>query len=177
MSCCETCPICLECINEGDNVLEMPVCKHKIHTLCELKAAQYDSRCPVCRTKHPDITTRQEDDIEMYANIERIAADHERMIGRYNQRRYRAIQKNPRLKLVQCKLKEEKRNLKRKDDELSREWLRVQKDCWNNDPDISRLKDERRKQQRRTSRLCRELEHKLEEELGPRPHEQFFTIN
>tara|TARA_Y100000741_G_scaffold283984_1_gene223737 strand:- start:2726 stop:3262 length:537 start_codon:yes stop_codon:yes gene_type:complete len=171
------CPICYEDICEDDNVLCMPICLHKIHTKCGLKAAQYDTRCPICRTKDPDITTRQDDDVVMYANLERLAREHDRCIRNYNQKRTRVIKKNSKLGRIRDKLKIERNNYLQKEKELEKHWTKIQKETWKTDPEISRLKKERLKCQRKSNLLCRRLEKEIEQEVGPKPDDIMFNMN
>lgn len=165
----ETCPICLESILEHDNVLCMPVCMHKIHTSCELKAAQYDARCPVCRSKDPNLTSRQDDDAAMYSNLERLAHEHEQQVRRYNRKRSDMIKKHSKLKHIRDQLKTQKQSYISKEKELQKQWMKLQRECWNNDPEIAKLKEERKKYLRRTSFLCKKLEQEIEDKIGPRP--------
>ena len=172
-----TCPICLDEIHESDNFLCMPVCMHKIHTKCELKAAQYDARCPVCRTKDPEITSRREDDTAIYSSLERLATEHTQHVRNYNQRRSRAINKNSALKKLRERLKNERKQYMSAEKRLESAWLQHQKRVWNSDPDIVRLKNERKKCQRKTSLLCKKFEKELEEKVGPKPDDVIFNIN
>ena len=52
----------------------MPVCKHLVHTTCALGAAQYDVRCPICRTQCPTIQTRVDDELQIFRHLEEIAS-------------------------------------------------------------------------------------------------------
>lgn len=172
----ETCPICLDEIKTTDNFLCMPICNHKIHTLCELKAAQYDARCPVCRTKDKYLTTRQEDDSQMYSNIERLAREQDIEIRKYRRKRARVIRKHSKLNNLREKLNEEKKTFLKKEKELERVWIQLQKDCWKNDTTIQKLKSERKKCQRRTNCLCKKLENAVENIVGPRPEDIILNI-
>ena len=173
----DTCPICLEKFESNDNILHMPVCKHRIHTCCELKAAQYDSRCPICRTKDPNLTTRQDDDIAMYTNLENLAEEHANKIRQYNRKRARVINKHSKLTRLKEQLKRERKNFEDKEKELEKLWMKIQRESWNNNPNILKLKYERRKYQRRTNMLCKRLEEQVEEKVGPKPDDFEFNID
>lgn len=173
----DTCPICLEEIKSTDNFLCMPICKHKIHTLCELKAAQYDARCPVCRTKDETLTTRQEDDVQIYSNLESLAQEEESEFARYKRKRARVIRKHSRLHKLKEKLNREKKSFVKTEKELERMWIQVQKDCWKNDSNIQRLKQERKKYQRKTNCLCKKLENEVANIVGPKPEHFFLNIH
>jgi predicted nuclease with TOPRIM domain len=172
----ETCPICLDEI-KGDDYLCMPVCQHKVHTVCELKAAQYDSRCPVCRTKHPFITSRAEDDVQHYTNMEQLVNDQEAAIVQYNRKRSRIIRNHSNLSRLREKLKKEKKTFFNKEKELEREWIQLQKNCWKTDATINKLKNERKRHQRKTNILCKKLEGEIETIMGPKPEDLFNLIN
>lgn len=173
----ENCPICLDCVEADDKSLCMPVCMHRVHTVCALKAAQYDSRCPVCRTREPTLTSRQEDDLEMYANIERIANEQEIEVRRYQQRRARVIRKHSRLRHIRDRLNDEKKRYASKEKELERTWVQMQRECWKSNEAIQRLKQERRVHQRRTNSLCKKLDNEVETILGPKPEDIILSVN
>ena len=174
----ETCPICLDFIHDDDNFLKMPQCFHKIHTLCALKAVKYDARCPICRTKDPELThsEAQEEHAQVYTHLERLAEEHDSMLKRYKRRRAREIKKNSRLTRLRDRLNEEKKCFVQKEKELEREWLLLQKNNWKHDKLINSLKNERKKHQRRTNSLCKRLENEIETILGPKP-DDFLFIN
>lgn len=172
----DTCPVCLDPLNSNENLMCMPVCMHRVHTKCALKAAQYDIRCPICRTQDPEITSKQEEDAMVYTNLERLAHEYDRHIRTYNRRRARMIRKHSRLARLRDQVKHEKKMFEMKERELEREWFHVQRVSWKNHPEIVRLKNERRKMQRRTSALCKRLEGELEAEIGPRPDDLLFHI-
>lgn len=173
----DICPICLDIISDSDNFLLMPICNHKIHTLCELKAAQYDSRCPVCRTKDGSLTTRQEDDMQMYTNLERIAEEQDTEIRKYKRKRARVIRKHSRLTRLRDKLNEEKKTYNKTEKELERVWIQVQKDSWKNDEKLKKLKLERKKYQRRANSLCKKLESEVEDIVGPKPEDFILSVH
>ena len=173
-----SCPICLEPFSDSDNTLCMPVCMHKIHTKCELSAAQYDTRCPLCRTTDDDIISKpnnEEITNEIYSNIEQIVNEHEEEVSRYKRKRNKAIKKNSKLSKMNERLKKEKKSFVIKEKELVTEWASIQKEIWMKHPQISRLKLERKKIQRKQSALCKKLEKEVEDMIGPKPSD--FTLN
>lgn len=173
----DSCPICLETFEECDNTLCMPVCNHRIHTRCELKAAQYDARCPICRTKDPELTTRQDDDMNIYTTLEQVANEHDIEIRRYNRKRSRTIAKSLQLKLIRDKLNTERKKFVSKEKQLEREWARIQKHQWNHNPEIMHMKNDRKKIQRRQNALCKRLEAELTAILGPKPDDIMFNLS
>ena len=173
----DTCPICLDYIYSTDNVLCMPVCLHKVHAKCGLAAAQYDTRCSICRTKDPDLVSKQENELEIFSNLEELANNHDRTVRQYNRKRARVINKNSRLGRLQEKFKKEKKNFHEVENDLEKKWMKLQKDSWTNDPNINQLKCDRRKAQRRSNVLSRKLEDELEKELGPKQQSFVFRID
>lgn len=73
----DVCPVCLFPL-EGDEkgAMCMPVCGHKIHTICALGAAQYDLRCAVCRVQDPTIHQRDAVDVASDTHASRIYILH-----------------------------------------------------------------------------------------------------
>lgn len=158
----------------------MPVCMHKIHTKCELSAAQYDTRCPLCRTTDDDILLRPNaEDIthEIYSNIEHLVTEHQEEVVRYKRKKNRVIKKNSRLSKLNENLKKERKSFVMKENELVTEWTNIQKEIWMKHPQILKLKLERKKIQRKSSALCNKLEKEVEEIIGPKPNEFTFNIN
>ena len=45
----ETCPVCLERVDDKPNAAVALVCGHKFHNVCIVKHLRRDRRCPVCR--------------------------------------------------------------------------------------------------------------------------------
>tara|TARA_B110000008_G_C16933608_1_gene549711 strand:- start:846 stop:1439 length:594 start_codon:yes stop_codon:yes gene_type:complete len=173
----DTCPICLLPFGDNDNILSMPICGHKIHTKCELKAAQYDSRCPLCRTKDPEITSRQDDDVAMYTNLENLANEHAENLRKYQRKRSRILKKHSHLGKLRDKLKSERKAYDDKERELEKHWMNIQRITWNSDPNIVRLKDERKKLQRKSNQLYRKLEKELLDKCGPKPDTDGIIFN
>jgi len=167
------CPICLEIIQETDNILCMPVCGHKIHTLCELAAAQYDTRCPVCRTKDPELCTKIEEPT-IYDNIERLTRERQRIIMSYRRRRNRLIGKNTKLASLREREKQETQNLNMKNKELEQAWSSFQRKAWMENSDIGELKKERQRVLRRLSSISKALDNAVEGEIGPQPDDVIF---
>lgn len=49
---CKECSICLEKINEGDNLCTID-CAHTFHFKCIMEWGKYKRECPLCRTEIP----------------------------------------------------------------------------------------------------------------------------
>ena len=54
----EDCPVCLAPLAQDQTTAAMPSCGHRIHAACMITCAQYDVRCPVCRTVGTDVKVR-----------------------------------------------------------------------------------------------------------------------
>lgn len=160
------CPVCLDSF-EDSNVLSMPICGHRVHVSCALNAAQYDTRCPICRTKDPSISSRSDDDI--FTHIQEITNRHAASLRRYQQRRTRAIRQRDSLKRIRDRLTAERRSFEQVDRELEREWISLQKRQWVSDAKIADIKMRRKKLRRRVTDLNRRLEHRLQLIIGDEP--------
>lgn len=168
--CDNECPICLETIKDTDNTLRMPVCMHKIHTQCALQAAQYDMRCPLCRTKDESLEAKPvEEEMNIFQILEETAEQHERIRRRYQRKRRNVINVNRKLKVLDQRIRQNNRLLNESEKELERTWMQLQRKAWKENPEIQRLKKERQDVQRRRAYACRILEREIEAEIGPNP--------
>ena len=53
----DRCAICLEALSQGTTTAH-PGCHHRLHVACLISSAQYDARCPVCRTVGDGVALR-----------------------------------------------------------------------------------------------------------------------
>ena len=163
----DVCPICLDCIMEGESLV-MPGCKHKLHVQCALDAVQYDGRCPVCRNTVVQ-TRRTPMAPDIFTQFEQELAERERMVRRYQNRRSRLIRSRNSLKKMREKLKIERRSCHAAERDLERAWNLMQRQLWMTNNEIHALKMRRRKHQRRVSDLSRRLRQRLDPVIGPPP--------
>lgn len=172
-----TCAICLEDIDSSTHVhdvLCMPVCHHRLHTVCALRAAQYDLKCPVCRTRDPSFESAAPADEEtahatLLRQLGEIGSRHAVMQQRYQRRRTRAIRQNAALLKLKNRLAAENIDLQRSTRDLERQWVLAQRTLWKEDICINEIKTTRRRHQQRSSALTRRLDARVELELGPPP--------
>lgn len=159
----DVCPICLDPLKDTD-ILNMPVCGHKVHVRCALESAQYDSRCPMCR--NDCITPRRDDFLHRFeADLQERLAVHRT----YRTRRARAIRRHQSLKKLRDRLKDANRAYARADRDLDREWSKVLRVLWQSDEVINTLKTERTRCQRRLGRYKLQLRRRLEPLIGDEP--------
>lgn len=171
----EICPICLDAIDENsDTFLKMPICKHSVHTHCALSAAQYDIRCPICRTSDPQIKTKEDDNIGVFQNLELIANEHTRLVNNYKKKKRKIIKKDSKLTKIDEKIKAEKKLCIEKTKELDRKWTNCQKELWKNEPIINDLKKERKKKLQKVYYLEKKMANILIDQIGPPPDEIAF---
>ena len=163
------CPICLYPMIDSKQVMYMPICGHCIHTTCALSAAQYDVRCPVCRTRDPLIESKMDRETRILGQLEEFASRQDRIVRSYKKRRAAAIRRRPSLKRMQNRFRDEKKKFSDLNLELERAWTRMQRDRWNNDATIKDIKLRRRKQQRRLYVANRRLNDHLRPLVGSPP--------
>ena len=165
-----SCPVCLDTLDRNDcDTMCMPVCRHRIHVTCGLAAAQYDIRCPVCRTQDPSIESRHARDPDL-VQLQEIARQEHIIARRYQQRRSYAIRKRTPLKKLRDRIKNEAKFLDEKEKQLERAWLQRQREAWMHDLEITKLKHERRKHQQHVSTLQRRLSLQLKTLIGDPPY-------
>lgn len=165
----DLCPICLADMPDDAATLRMPVCGHLIHTTCALSAAQYDVRCPVCRTRDPSIETKTDRETRIFSQLEEYATRQDELVRTYKRRRAQVIRRHDSLKRLRDRARDEKRSFALIDIELDREWVRLQRDAWINNETIKDIKNRRRRQQRRLSDINRRLNQRLYPLLGTPP--------
>ena len=160
--------MCLESL-QTQSICSLPVCGHSIHVSCMIQAAQYDIRCPVCRTCDPCIKARKDED-DPWINITSLLANHRTEERQYNRRRARVIREDAKIRKLNERLKCEKRTFNQVEKELEKRWLSHQKRAWRFDTKINCLKEERRKQQQKTNRLHKKVEDFVIARVGPKPN-------
>ena len=178
----DVCPICLEQVDASCNdSLLWPSCGHKVHTLCALNAAQYDVRCPMCRSLDDKIKVRnssteegqEEDDSDDSENfletVERMIVEHERNMKNYKSKRYRLIRSDDKMRKLYTKVQETERVLKTFDRDLDREWNTLQKTIWNTNKKIGSLRNNRKSALRRNGYFNRRLDTEVEKRIGSPP--------
>ena len=167
--CDDVCPICLESLSVSENTLSMPVCGHTVHVSCALNAAQYDTRCPVCRAKDPSIVERSDDGAHIFVHFEELAARHNVSMRRYQRRRADVIRRHDSLKRMRDRLNAERRLFAEVEHQLERQWIALQRNVWQSDATIAEIRQRRKRMQRRVSDLNRRLNARLRSIIGDEP--------
>lgn len=184
----DICPICLGEMKESCNdSLLWPSCNHRVHTLCALNAAQYDVRCPMCRTLDDKIKVRDSveeggeedsDDSENFLEtVERMIVEHERNMKNYKSKRYRLIRSDEKMRKLHAKVQESDRILKTYDRDLDREWNILQKSMWNTNKKICSLRNHRKGALRRSGYFNRRLDAEVEKRIGSPPEPPSINIS
>lgn len=185
----DICPICLEAIDTSSkDSLFWPSCNHKVHTLCALNAAQYDVRCPMCRTLDEKIKVRDSsleeggeedsDDSENFLEtVERMILEHERNMKNYKSKRYRLIRSDEKMKKLHTKVQESDRILRTFDRDLDREWSSLQKTMWNTNKKICSLRNHRKTALRRNGYFNRRLDAEVEKRIGSPPEPPSINLS
>ena len=171
----ETCPVCLECLSDRPFMC-MPLCRHPIHITCALGAAQYDVRCPVCRTQDPTIETKQDRDTRMFNQLEEYAQQQERIANRYQRRRADVIRTRPSLKKMRTRMRENERLLTQLDKDLDRAWSRLQRRMWKEHETIVDIKKQRNRARNRYNADRRRLDARLLPLIGDAPEFIVHTL-
>ena len=166
----DCCAICLDPI-ENDSFIIMPVCKHKFHSHCMISAAQYDIRCPTCRTQDTRIRSKDEFANRYFADVEDFFNERKIIHRRYQQKRRRAINKNEYLKKIQQQLREQKQQFDSVTKILEKKWSNLQKDVWKNDESLNVLRQERKQLNRKLNNLQRKLDTNIKRIIGEEEHE------
>jgi len=184
-----TCAVCLDDV-AVDDALVLPGCGHVMHRACALTAAQYDTRCPVCR-RVPDgvvrVSPSERNDVRTRAIDERVLyvttltwnddddddddGDLERAWRRYRTRRRRCLNREPLLRDAYKRLQELERTMQRETTMLEREFQRRCRELWRTDPDVRARVADLTRMRRRELRLHRVVHTELRERIGPAPSE------
>jgi len=161
------CPVCLETL-ENTNICKMPICNHSIHVSCALNAAQYDIRCPLCRMSDPNIIPKDRYENEAIEGLQTFANDAERLVRNWNQRKYRVIQNNPKLRIKRDKMKEARKKWQQFDKETDKLWDNIIQDQWKNNSALQDKKKQLQILRRSYLRKKKQFDDQLFEQ-APRP--------
>lgn len=181
----DLCAICMDPLDgaPGERPLAtMPSCPHRFHVACLLNCAQYDARCPVCRSVADGVTLRRDDaeaatplttvvlDMEeLESHIERAHALSVREWRRYSDRRRRVLRQRPYLAERVTRLREIRVAMDREFDDANRIYDRKCRELWRADPEVKAHRDALVRLRRRERRVHRLLEEELEELIGAEP--------
>ena len=178
------CVVCMESLATHPSV-GMPECGHMVHVHCLVSAAQYDPRCPACRTVGRHVRVRDFaagtsstatgpslDSLLSWDQLDtEYVAWHEAR-RRYAARRRRVLRRRPDLHEIYVALRDVQRLAKRETSALDRVYQRECRVAWRTHPDVLARRESLRKLQRREATLKSSL-RELDEELGPEPEDAF----
>ena len=145
-----------------------------MHTLCMIDAAQFDTRCPICRFRPEGLRerARREEDSTNDEIVEQLRQLHDvyvRESRAYARRKTRLFQRRPSLRELRDKLVLARRAQREFDQRLNSMWARVRNEAWATHSGLNDLKQQRRNALRRLRRAEDSLQSRLDQELGPHP--------
>lgn len=163
------CAICLEPL-ETSNFCSLPGCNHSFHVSCILSNAQYDTKCPLCREKIPNIHEKEENSSDsVTASLESLYNDYQRNRRRYLAKKRKLLKDNQRISILETKVKESEKTLKGIEKSLDKMWNEKTKCLWLQDEDLTKLKKELTKTRQKYNRLNGLLNKRLKANLGAVP--------
>ena len=161
---------CVLCLEKLDGLItELPGCGHKIHTHCMLTAAQYDVRCPLCRSVPLNVNLRQEVNESPSRVIETLHANYMNSRRRWQQKKSKLLSKRADLKSLNEKLKECRNNYVLSEKELEKVWNVKMKALWAGDNELKTLQANHAKTRNKHTRLLKRFNNKIEDIIGKCP--------
>ena len=169
------CAICLEPLSNY-NSCNLPGCNHSFHVSCIISNAQYDTKCPMCREKIPDIHEKKQEGHtdSMEDSIETLYDEYQRKRRRYLSKRRKTIKENDKIKILETKVKESNKVMKSLEKDLDKLWNEKAKVLWSDDNEITEIKKNLMKHRRKNNRLNNLLKEKLKDKIGPIPEFEGF---
>lgn len=177
----DVCAVCMDDLASRPTA-QMPGCSHRLHVICMINCAQYDARCPVCRSvgegvilRPPPVqvsaaaTTVHIDFDDLEEDLREAQEAMARQWRRYTARRRRVLRQRPYLSDRIAKLKQLREDMTHEYDAANRAYDRRCRDAWRTDPEVKQHRDALARLRRRERRLEQQLEAELEELLGPEP--------
>lgn len=164
----QTCPVCLEELDDDKDVLTVPGCNHRLHVRCALDASQYDVRCCVCRRVPEGVVTRatQPGAAEAATAAESPPRDLQilhTVWQRYLARRRRLINRTPSARQASQELRPLRAEMTRVQREASRVYSERCREIWKHDAEVLRLRKQLQRLRRKELRLERVIAAALEE--------------
>lgn len=164
----QECSICLEVIEENQASCTLS-CNHVFHTSCMLNAAQYDLRCPMCRTLSENVLPRNENttaDIPILDLNSTILNTFMRERRNYRNKRNRTIRNDMQLKKMNDICKSIHKDLQYLDNQLTTTWNKKTKELWKMDTTIQEMRAEHEKKRRKYNRLSRKINKEVRDRIG-----------
>jgi DNA repair exonuclease SbcCD ATPase subunit len=163
------CAICLEPLSIS-NSCNLPGCNHSFHVSCILSNAQYDTKCPMCREKIPNIHEKKiENNTDQTESLETLYNEYQRKRRRYLTKRRKTIKENNKIKILDTKVKESNKTMKKLENELDKVWNEKTRVLWSEDNEITEIKKNLVNQRKKNNRLNNLLKEKLKDKIGPVP--------
>jgi hypothetical protein len=150
----------------------MPGCAHRLHVTCLINCAQYDARCPVCRTVGEGVVRKPEEapaiaGATFVLNLDVDAMQRE--WRRYTARRRRVLRQRPALHDKVQRLRDLRAEVTRAFAETQRVYDRKCREAWRDDPEVRAARAHMDRLRRRERRLEHAVDAELEALLGPEP--------
>lgn len=171
------CAICCDDI-DGDDVC-LPGCNHRFHTACILTAAQYDSKCPVCRQLPVGVQLRAHSTIErvvsiVYLDVNRVEEDGGAQEARTAWRRYRVrrrrfLNKNHTVLDAFNRLTDVRKDVILTAEDAEREYKQGCREVWRTNPVVRRHMAKLTRLRRQERRLQKQVHDALLDGIGPEP--------
>ena len=167
----DLCCVCMEALGTND-VAPMPGCAHRLHVACLINCAQYDARCPVCRTVGEGVVPKAETTTTAVGTTYVLNLDLQevqREWRRYTDRRRRVLRQRPALGDKVRRLRELRTQVNRAYEATQRVHDRKCRQVWREDHEVRAARVEMERLRRRERRLEHIVDAELEELLGPEP--------
>lgn len=171
------CAICQEALEEEEPCASWPGCGHRFHVKCMIGASQYDVRCAVCRVTAAGVVVRSRPpepppspvgeghlvllrDAETGRHVVFLDADWRRHLAR----RRRLINRAPRARDADRKLKTIRKERTALQALTHRAYQQKCRELWKNDEELEDLRKQLLRLRRRERRLERVVDEVVEEE-------------
>jgi len=165
----DLCCVCMDPLGDAQSVARMPGCTHRLHVTCLINCAQYDARCPVCRTVGEGIVPKPVTTPPASVTLVFDVDEMEREWRRYTARRRRVLRQRPALGDKVRKLRGLRVDVTRAFAETQRVYDRKCRAAWRDDPEVRAARTHMDRLRRRERRLEHDVDAELEDVLGPEP--------
>lgn len=177
----EECPICTDVLESRDS-LRLPGCGHRFHVHCVMNFCRYNTHCPICRqlpdgvqtheTARPSIATLSPvmlslDDV--LHEVDNAVDEQRRTWQRYRNRRRRALNNHPHLKILFDRLQRLRRDIGVVQHDTQRVYNQRCRDVWRTDSELVETRRILSRMQRRERRIERSLYDQLRVLVGSEP--------
>lgn len=162
------CPICLDEVDpESKDAMRMPVCHHVVHSVCALRAARHNFRCPLCRTEHPSFAEPEAE--SAIDELAQLIAEHDIDQERYNERCRQAFRQHRRLRRMAQLTAEARSDLADARKSFDLHWAQLKRAAWKHDPTLNEMRAVKRKRSAQLGYMDRRLKRELRARVGAEP--------